>query len=78
MPQEITLEELKEKFGEKWYIYQTPKGVFVAQRHRHFMLTPSRVDQGFRSCLIEPTGRKMLTEITKQEELSKSLTTNGA
>lgn len=78
MVQEITLEELQKDYGEKWNIYQTPKGVFVAQRHRHFMLTPSRVDQGFRACLIEPTGRKMKAEIVKQEELSKSLTTNGA
>lgn len=37
------------------------------------MLTESRIDQGFRACLIEDTPKKLDNQITKQEELKSKL-----
>jgi len=78
VPNEITLDQLLGKWGETWNIYQTPKGVFVATRKRHFILSPTKIDQGFRDCIIEETGKKMDNQIAKQEEISSALQTNGA
>lgn len=74
----MELKELQEKWPD-WRISQTPGGAWVGKRKRHFMLTESRIDQGFRDCLIEDTPKKLDNQITKQEQLKSALSEkNGA
>jgi hypothetical protein len=69
MDSEAELKGLQDEF-DKWTIYRTPGGAWVARRKRHFILTESRIDLGFRECLIEESATKMRNRIKAQDELA--------
>lgn len=68
------LAELQGRFP-RWNISTTPKGVWVARRKRHLVLTNERIDHGYRDCLIEEFEEELEEKLTRQEDLEASNTT---
>lgn len=68
----MSLKELQERFP-KWKISVTPGGVWVGRRSRPITLTNSRIDQGFRDCLIESSEDDLERELSKQEQVESDL-----
>jgi hypothetical protein len=69
------LEALQERFPQ-WEILQTPKGVWVARRRKHIVLTMGRIDQGLRDTFIEQDEETLVEMLTKQTELDATLLGN--
>lgn len=66
------LKELQEEFPT-WKISVTPGGVWVGRRSRPITLTNSRIDQGFRDCLIEDSEGELRKQLLNQKKVEADL-----